>query len=333
MNPLLTHRVLEVSARPEIDLGSPGTEENRYGFEGGRTIVHNGDVHLFTAERFADPLVVKMRLGHWRQANGSAWERVSTLYESSGEFTGADPRAALWGPMPIFDEAENVWMLFYVAYRAKPNTPEAWYENYEGRIWRAVSTVPGRGGLGGPYEDAGVILEPGPESQSWEGLQGVDSFHAHQAADGRWIGFYGSAQTQFMPCRFWGVGLADAAALKGPWRRRPAGNPVKMDDVFAENPVVDRLGDLWVAMVDGGPKRNAFGYATSEDGETWSRAAWIDLCEVLPQPWWKTMRTPLGLVPHGDGTFRIYFTALRPLPENGLDFGALGCARVEFQRC
>ncbi len=331
---LLRHRVLAVDPAPVIDATTPGAEGNRYGFEGGRTILlEDGTLHFFTAERYGDPIVVKMRLGHWRLAPGAArWERVSTVYESSGDYTGDDPRAALWGPMPIFDEAENAWTLFYVAYRAKPSTPDAWYENYEGRIWRAVSTVPGRGGIGGPYRDVGVILQPDAESQPWEGLQGVDSFHAHRAADGRWLGFYGSAQTQFIPCRFWGVGLAEAPALAGPWRRLPAGNPVKMDAVFAENPVVDRLGDLWIAMVDGGPTRGCFGYAVSRDGITWSQASWIDLAPSLAAPWWQTMRTPLGLVPERDGTFSIYFTALRPLPVAGTDWGAVGRARIAFER-
>jgi hypothetical protein len=328
----LRHRVISVDARPVIDSETPGAEDNLYGFEGGRTVLHEGAVNLFTAERFADPMIVKMRLGHWRLAPGGRWERVSTLFESSGEFTGADPRAALWGPMPIFDEAENRWTLFYVAYRAKPNTADAWYENHDGRIWRAVSIIPGRGGLEGPYGDIGVILEPDAESQPWEGLQGVDSFHAHRAADGRWIGFYGSAQTQLVPCRFWGVGLAEAPALAGPWRRVPTGNPVKMDDVFAENPVVDRVGDLWVAMVDGGPTRGCFGYAVSRDGISWSRASWIDLRGALPEPWWRTMRTPLGLVPEADGSHSVYFTALRGLPEKGKDYGAVGRARIALSR-
>jgi hypothetical protein len=328
---VLEHRVLDVDAAPVIDAGMPGTLENRYGFEGGRTIVHDRTLHLFTAERFGDPFLVKMRLAHWRQTSGGGWERLGTLYESSGDFTGADPRAAFWSPMPIFDEAIDRWTLFYVAYRAKPNTPDAWHENHDGRVWRALSTVAGRGGLGGPYRDVGVVLEPDAESQAWEGLQGVDSFHAHRAADGRWLAFYGSAQTQVVPCRFWGVGLAEAPAVGGPWRRLPTGNPVPLDDVFAENPVVDRIGDLWIALVDGGP-RNAFGYAVSRDGITWSRASWIELRSAARSPWWTTMRTPLGLVPEAGGTFSIYFTALYPTSAGGPAYGAVGRARVAFHR-
>jgi hypothetical protein len=32
---------------------------------------------------------------------------VSTLFESSGEFAGADPRASLWSPLPVYDERED----------------------------------------------------------------------------------------------------------------------------------------------------------------------------------------------------------------------------------
>lgn len=324
---LLRHRVLDVGAAPVLDGGMPGTADNRYGFEGGRTLFIDGVHHLFTAERAGDPYLVKMRLAHWGSADGARWERVSTLFESSGDFTGSDPRAALWAPMPVFDEEENRWTLFYVAYRAKPNTAEAWFENHEGRIWRAVSATPGRGGLDGPYRDAGVILEPDAESQPWEGLQGVDSFHAHQAADGTWMGFYGSAQTQNMPCTFWGLGLATAPKLAGPWRRKPTGNPLKLDSLFAENPVVDRIGDLWVALVDGGPRR-CFGYSVSRDGVSWSEAAWFEDLVPCSGPWWSMMRTPLGLIPRGDGTHDIFFTAIKTYEGRG--YGAVGRARVAF---
>jgi hypothetical protein len=313
------------SPAPVIDAGSPGTEGNRYGFEGGTVLrLEEGVLHLVTAERSGDPMIVKMRLAHWQSQDGLAWERLSTLYESSGDFTGADPRAALWGPMPVYHETQNRWTLFYVAYRAKPNTPTAWYENHEGRIWYAESTVQGRGGLGGPYQDVGVILQPDAESQAWEGLQGVDSFFPFQAG-GRWLGFYGSAQTQTVPCPFWGTGLAEAPALEGPWRRKQDGNPVKMDPVFAENPIVSRMGALHVALVDGGPN-GKFGYATSRDGVTWSRADFIDLAKV-GTPWWEVMRTPLCLLPEADGSWTMFFTAWRSRPGDQA-FGAIGRAKV-----
>jgi hypothetical protein len=45
---------------------------------------------MFVAERFGDPFIVKMRLSHWKSQDGLNWEKNSTLFESSGNFTGED---------------------------------------------------------------------------------------------------------------------------------------------------------------------------------------------------------------------------------------------------
>jgi len=137
--------ILDQPDHPLIKKGDPGTEDNKHGFEGGSVVKLNGTYHLFTSEMVGDPLWVKMKLAHWTSPDKRTWKRVSTLYESSGNFDGADPRAALWALMPVFNDKDNRWELFYVAYRSQPNTAEKWLNNYEGRIWRAVSTRPGGG--------------------------------------------------------------------------------------------------------------------------------------------------------------------------------------------
>jgi hypothetical protein len=72
-----------------------------------------------------------------------------------------------------------------------------WYGNFNGQIAHAVSTVVGADGIGGPYEDRGVVLQPGPASQPWEGLQGTDSISPPFALpDGTIAAFYGSAHTE-----------------------------------------------------------------------------------------------------------------------------------------
>lgn len=43
--------------------------------------------------------------------------------------------------------------------------------NHDGEIWRAVSRGKGEAGIGGPYDDVGVVIRPGPDSQPWERLQ------------------------------------------------------------------------------------------------------------------------------------------------------------------
>jgi len=310
---------------PVIKRGDQGTEENKYGFEGGRAFKFKNEYHLFTAEMSGDPRWVKMRLAHWRSCDGVAFKRVSTLYESSGEFEGKDPRASLWAPMPYYNKKEDRWNLFYVAYRAKPNTKTSWYIGHEGRIFRAISTKPGRDGLGGPYQDVGVVLEPGPDSDPWEGLQGVDSFYAYPVGT-KWYAFYGSAHTQKWPCEFWGVGLASAPHLAGPWKRCSRLNPVPIDKRWVENPVVTRMEDgSCIALFDGGP-RGSFAYTLSKDGIHWQEGVTIPL-EPKVKKWWKLMRTPLGLIPEGGSLFTVFYTAFDPG-----DYGCVGMVRLKLKK-
>src|SRR5919197_4458125 len=218
--PVQTRLVLvEQHPAPVVTTRSRGAEGNKYGFEGGRVVKVGSTYHLFTSEMIGDPVWVRMRLAHWISDDRLRWTRVSTLYESSGEFEGKDPRAALWSPLPVYDDTEQRWNLFYVAYRAAPNTATAFRMNHDGRIWRAVSTVVGEAGIGGPYRGVGIVLEPGPDSESWEGLQGTDSFFPYRVGK-RWYAIYGSANTEKMPIEHWRVGIASASALGGRWRRQ-----------------------------------------------------------------------------------------------------------------
>ncbi len=189
----VTIEVTEGFDMPVLTKGMPGMEDNKYGLEGGTVIQRPDGYHLFTAEMVGDPHWVKMKLGHWLSADGKNWKRINTIFESSGNFTGSDPRAAVWSPMPFFNTKEDRWNLFYVGYKSKPDSGGMWFGNYEGRIFRAVSKTKGLDGLAGPYEDVNLILEPGKDSDPWEGLQGTDSFFPYQAADGKFYGFYGSA--------------------------------------------------------------------------------------------------------------------------------------------
>jgi len=307
--------VIEVHDGPVLKKGDPGTEDNKYGFEGGTVFKYKGEYQLFTAERFDDPILVKMRLAHWKSKDGLTWHRVSTLFESSGEFTGKDKAASFWSPMPFFNPEENRYNLLYVHYRAKPKDLTGWYLNYEGRIMRAVSQKKGKGGFGGPYKNVGYILEPDENDGPWVGLQGNDSFFAYQVGD-TWYGFYGSAQTQTvkhptMPIDTnypkWTLTLAKADKLSGPWKKLTEQGPVEFHERFAENPVITKLKNgLYVAMVDGGGKH--FGYSISEDGMNWSEAEFIKL-QNYTKKWWVNMRTPLGLIPEKDGTYTVFFTA------------------------
>ena len=174
--------ILSQPDAPLVKKGDPGTEDILRGFETGCVLKLQGAYHWFTAEFPTDPMWIKTRLAHWTSADGKTWKRLGTLYESSGNFDGTDIRGALFAPMPIYNEKNHRWDLFYSSSRCKPNTATEWLNNYDMRIWRAVSKTPGREGFGGPYEDVGVVMQPGKESDKWEGLQGVDSFFPYRSA-------------------------------------------------------------------------------------------------------------------------------------------------------
>jgi hypothetical protein len=324
----MTIEVLSGNDGPVISKGSQGTEGNKYGFEGGTVIRLNDGYHLFTSEMAGDPLWVKMKLAHWTSSDGIQWNRISTVRESSGDFTGKDPRAAIWSPMPFFNQDKNTWMLHYIGYKSRPDSAGMWLSNYEGRVFRMISSTKGIEGINGPYEDAGLVMEPGKDSDPFEGLQGTDSFYPYAAA-GKFYAFYGSAQTQHKPISLWQVGLASSDNPEGPWKRCSELNPVDLGISFTENPVVTRLDNgLYVAVADAGYdstglKRSAFGYFYSNDGIHWSKE---QLCylENKVKKWWDQMRTPLCLIKEDD-SYTVFHTAY---DRNG--YGSAGKLKVRI---
>ena len=208
--------------------------------------------------------------------------------------------------------------------------------NQDGRIWRAVSTRAGESGIGGPYRDVGIVLEPGPESQPWEGLQGTDSFFPYKVGS-RWYALYGSAKTETLPVEYWRVGLASAPSLGGPWRRHPDLNPSPIDDKFIENPIVTRLRDgRYLAVYDTARNPDAIGYSISADGIHWPAG---DLLVLQPATgkWSPEIRTPLGLVDEDDGTYTMFYTGFeqpadwtRLMEAKPVNTFALGFARVRL---
>jgi hypothetical protein len=262
---------------------------------------------------FADPIWVKMRFGHWRSNDRLQWSRVGTVFESSGEFEGKDPRASLWSPLPVFDVVEKRWNLFYVAYRSKPSTSGAFLMNHHGEIWRAVSEKAGENGIDGPYRDVGVMMRPGPDSDPWEGLQGTDSFFPYRA-NGRWYALYGSAKSQARPIEYWLVGLASASALAGPWTRLSKLNPAPIEKIFIENPIVTPLDDGGYLCVYDSHTKDGIGYAYSADGVNWEAGKPLVL-QPKPGVWAKEVRTPLGLVPEGGNEYTVFYTGFEEMPD------------------
>ena len=297
---------------PVITTRTAGAEGIRYGFEGGRAVKVDGTYHLFTTEMVADPMWVKTRFGHWTSRDGLSWTRAETVRESSGEFLGKDPRASLWSPLPVWDAGDRRWNLFYVAYRAMAGDGTRFLLNHAGEIWRAVSTRKKPEGIGGPFEDIGVVMRPGPDSLPWEGLQGTDSFFPWHAAGG-WHALYGSARTETSPIAHWLVGPAVATSLGGPWRRVSEGNPAPIEAHFIENPIVTEVAGGWIAVYDS-ETPDAVGWAWSPDGVHWEKGHAL-VVQPRAGEWSKDVRTPLGLVPEGGDRFTLLYTGFEQTPD------------------
>lgn len=318
-----------------IDADEARAGASGFGFEGGRIFALDGVFHLFTSEIVSEPIWVQTEFAHWVSSDGLTWHRQSTVLRSSGDFTGEDGLAAMFSPMAVFNEFDDYWDLFFVAYRSAPDMGTEFLRNHKGRILRARSVERGQAGIYGPWKTEAVVMEPGVDSQDWEGLQGTDSFFPYQVGDS-WLALYGSATTEWFsngstdPARTtrWMVGLAESKDLTGPWRRLPHGNPLQVEPRFMENPVVARLSDgSFFALYDNGHIDPAlcrtFGLMTSEDGMTWTRQDPIRVPDLVA-PWATTVRTPLGVVLDDAGRLLVYFTAFESPAGAPSDFGGRG---------
>ncbi|QYM78179.1 hypothetical protein K0B96_12810 [Horticoccus luteus] len=329
--PRTTLEFLDAPAHPVIGPDHPELAGNRYGFEGGSVIYESGVFHLFTAEMADDPFWAKMRLAHWSSPDGANWQRVGTLYETPGTMIPGDTRFSLWSPMPIFNAAEDRWNLFYIAYRPGFGAGEGLH--MDGRVWRAISQQPGRSGIGGPYRDDGIVLQPDADSQPWEGQQGTDSFYPWPVG-GKWRAFYGSHN--HVPHTPWLVGLAEAPALAGPWRRCPGVNPSPIEPHFIENPIVVSTAAGFIAIYDNClsdagtpylPDGRHVGYSVSTDSVHWPQGRSVAVQPEGPANWSDDVRTPLCLVSTGDDHCTMIYTAkLRDR-----NFWGVGLARLRLR--
>jgi hypothetical protein len=320
--------------KPVIDEGMPGTEGIQGGFEGGRVVKVGDTYHMFPTERAGEKGVdyyydrVKTRIGHWTSKDAINWKRESTIYQASGTYAITeddnpmnDRRAAIWSYMPFFNEKANKWYGYYLAYTvSKTIEPNHSF----GRIWRCESTVDGIDGIGGPYKDMGIIIEPGLDSEPWEGRQGVASFFPYKVGD-KYFGFYSGAYPFNSWADYpkksgkgWFVGLAESKTLEGPWSRiKDGSNPIKsIHPFFVENPIVSLLPNgLYIAIFDGGPDGwghhlpNMIGYSLSKDGKNWGEARYLPI-ETKVNKWWDIMRTPLCLIPEGNDVYTIVYAAI-----------------------
>jgi hypothetical protein len=224
--------------------------------------------------------------------------------------------------MPSWDSNQQRYRLFYVEYKAGPSNASGWYWNYHGQIVSAISTVAGQAGIGGPYKDLGVVLQPDVESQSWEGLQGTDSISPpYLLPDNKtWAAFYGSAQTQHAGTTphnlSWYNGLVTTSQLGGEFVRQRPSSLVDFNGGFSENPIVTYLPakGLYIAVFDAlDAEWEGFGVSWSIDGLSWDTPA-----AIVRVP--GGARTPLAamLEPGGSGsTMSVFYTAYTKVPVPG----------------
>lgn len=320
--------------KPVVDEGMPGTEGIQGGFEGGRVVKVGDTYHMFPTERAGEIGIdyyydrVKTKIGHWTSKDAIHWKRESTIYQASGTYAITeddnpmnDRRAAIWSYMPVFNEKANKWYGYYLAYTVHK---EIQPNHSFGRIWRCESTVEGINGIGGPYKDMGIIMEPGLDSQPWEGRQGVASFFPYKVGD-KYFGFYSGAYPFNSWADYpkksgkgWFVALAESQSLEGPWTRiKDENTPIKsMHPFFVENPIVSQLPNgLYIAIFDGGPEGwghhlpNMIAYSLSKDGKKWGEARYLPI-ETKVDKWWDIMRTPLCLIPEGNDVYTIVYAAI-----------------------
>ncbi len=320
--------------KPVICQGMPGTEGILGGFEGGACVKIGDTYHMFPTERAGQEGIemyfdrVKTRIGHWTSKNAINWTRQSTIYQASGNYAITpednplnDRRGAIWSYMPVFSKESNRWYGYYLAYTVDKNISP---NHSFGRIWRTESVKEGYEGIGGPYKDCGIIMEPGMDTQLWEGRQGVDSFFPYKVGN-EWLAFYGGAypykNKQDYPDKLgkgWFVGLAKSKTMEGPWTRLDTIiNPIRsIHPWFIENPIVYSLPNgLFITIFDGGPEGwghhlpNMIGYSLSKDGYKWSEAHYLPI-ETKVNKWWNIMRTPLCLIPEGNDTYTVMYAAI-----------------------
>eukprot|EP00931_Biecheleriopsis_adriatica_P052866 TRINITY_DN30831_c0_g1_i2.p1 TRINITY_DN30831_c0_g1~~TRINITY_DN30831_c0_g1_i2.p1 ORF type:complete len:267 (+),score=36.98 TRINITY_DN30831_c0_g1_i2:224-1024(+) len=236
--------------------------------------------------------------------------------------------------MAAFDSSENRWHLYFVGYRASEDyklNHKHFYDQFDGAIFHMISTVPGELGIGGPYEDAGEVMDQETYGDfnsmldSWEGDHGVDMFFPFQSFDGSWLAIYGSEfgrAPHFCDpvCRQVSLARLDGPGLRsGRWSRLHGG---PLDASFRparpgiENPVVTRTaGGNFLTAIYHIYDPGTVGISFSEDGLTWRRQSDdVHLRRSGSGPGFcdDDVTTAGGLVPEpsqGPGWYSVMYTA------------------------
>jgi hypothetical protein len=333
--------VVELFPDPIIKKGDAGTEDNKFGFEGGTCRKVNGVYYLFTTEVFDEPKTAAVRLAIWKSDNGLKFQKHSVIVETNRNWEDTTHRMSPWTPNAVFDSLRNVWSVFHVAYSRKPNSNNVF--NMTGKIFRYDSQVKGSDGIGGPYIEGGW-LEIDRKPDWWEGPGEIVSFYPYRIGN-EWWAFYGgnSVPNQVATSGtlnpntkniFYAGLLKSKGGLTDKWERQSQLNPVLMDPEFIENSNITKVApDLYINLYDGANLQE-ISYAWSTDGIHWGKEQLIKLANA--PAWIKNTRTPLSLIDEGENIYSIYFTAfdgnnpneIEPLWHDG--FGNVGLVKVKL---
>lgn len=335
---------IELHPQPVIGKTTDGTQNNKFGFEGGTAHKVNGKYYLFSTEVFDNPKTSAVRMAEWVSEDGLNFKKHQVLMETNMDWNDTTYNMAPWSPMVVYDDKAEKWNLFYVGYKRKPNATDVW--NMSGKIRRLEASVKGVEGIASKFLNQGFIDFPGSPDK-WEGPAEIVSFYPYKAGND-WYAFYGSnSAPEFIDPQskpqennaakilFW-VGLAKSTqnSLTGTWVRETKTNPVLMDSVFMENPIVTRIKEnLYVCIYDGANKHE-ISYALSKDGINWGKEKLIQIKDA--PKWLNETRTPLCLIDEGNDIYTIYFTAFDgvnpdktpPLWHDG--FGNVGRLKVKL---
>ncbi len=300
------------------------------GFETGQVVKVGNQYHMFVNEMLERPHR-DMRIAHWQSSDLTSWNRKSTIVNSIAGRTPDNPRSEVWVTGVVFNETENAWNIFYVAYRAGDESKgEIAGNDYAGRIWRAMSVKRGMEGIGGPYADMGIVLQPDQNSQLWEGQQAVACFNPYLVGD-TWFTMYDGHN--HVPRGNWPTGMAFSKNLEGPWTRMPVGiNPLPIASEFMENEIVTKLSDGRYLLIFDSLGDQQVGYSISDDGINFDKEKRLNVqsgSNLWAQAGDHSMRTPLCALENPDGTFTMIYTARMLV--NGKPFYAVGQCQLAWE--
>jgi hypothetical protein len=326
--------VIAESPKPVIDNMHPDCATNKSGFEGGFVVKQNGTYYMFVGEMTGIPHRAKMQIALWTSSDALNWKRQKTIIEGAEARTPTNNQSEVWMQQLIFDEKENRWNLFYIAYRAgdatKGEVPDI---DHNGIVGRLRSKIVGRAGIDGDYEKVDIVFQPDNNQMDWEGQQGTDSFFTYQVGK-KWYGIYGS-RNHVTPSP-WLVGLAVASTLQGPYKRIKTHSPLWIERYFIENPMVEKIKGLgFVCVYDQGgytypyypfKDNNSIGYSFSANGIDWKNGKPLKVQSDGENNWASDVRTPFGLVAEANGEYTVLYSA----KEKTKQFWSIGRVKVKL---